>query len=164
MNRTILIALILYLSVFNAFAQGRDDGNDRARQKVRGTTIKMTPPEKFVQSEDFSGFVDEASGVSIIVFEKLDVACSIYAKNLDEAYFESEGLKLQRTEVIESGSRKEYLYECTTVVEGISMYRLFFLTGDASHTIISVTNVVAEVYDEMYPKIYKSLLSIQDEK
>jgi hypothetical protein len=73
-------------------------------------------------------------------------------------------LELQRTEVIETGSRKEYLFECTTVVEGISMYRLFFLTGEASHTIISVTNVLAEVYDEMYPKIYKSLLSIENEK
>jgi hypothetical protein len=55
-NRTIVIALILLFSVFNAFAQGRE-GNERARQKVKGTTIRMTPPDKFVQSEDFTGFM-----------------------------------------------------------------------------------------------------------
>lgn len=163
MNRSIVFVVILYLSVFNAFAQGRQ-GGERTRQKVKGTTVKMTPPKDFVQSNDFTGFINETTGVSIVVFETLDIASSIYANNLDEAYFESEGLELQRKEVIESGNRKEYLFECTTEVEGIPMYRLFFITGDTSHTIISVTNVLAEVYDEMYPKIYKSLLSIQNEK
>ncbi|MDG5799004.1 hypothetical protein QA597_01340 [Marinilabiliaceae bacterium ANBcel2] len=161
--RITILTAIVYLSAFNLSAQERRKAESK-QEKIRETSVSMTPPQNFVQSEEFTGFMDEASGVSIIVFDKLDIASSIYAAKLDEEYFNSQGLELKRKEMIESDNRKEYLFECTTVIEGIPMYRLFFITGDTSHTIISVTNILAEVYDEIYTKVYKSLLSIKYEK
>ncbi len=157
-----ILFIFFILFTINLPSQDLNGQLDENRRIIDDLGISLVLPPEFKETNKSGRFLHQASGTSLIVYKTDQIAYQIYKDSLNERYFNSQNLILLQKEFITEGEMDGYLFECSTVINEVPFTRLFFVTGDINQTILVIVNLLTKVYDEIYPTIYNSFLTLRD--
>jgi len=134
--------------------------------KVPNTSITITPPEHFMMSNQFSGFIHAGTGSTILIQEKIGIPFVYYKGENAKENFESQGVTLVEERALKTNLGKPcYVYVLSfKVIEAekeIVFERILLLTGDYNNTIVLNANYPVMVKEVIFEVLMNSLLSVE---
>lgn len=135
------------------------------RQEIKGTTVSIIPPDGFVVSADFNGFINVNASATIIAME-IPTKPYVY---LDEAIIktdlESQGASIiSREKVKTNNGDSALLYLLHFTASNYPLERVVLLTGDYNKSYFLMANYPRSIHDLIYSYIKDCMLTIQFKK
>jgi hypothetical protein len=117
----------------------------------------MIPPEGFAPVATFSGFMQEATGASIMINEIPAPYASI-AESFTASALAAKGMKLISQKKIQLNGAEARLLKISQVANGIPYLKTMLVFGDDSNTVL-VNGIYPKASKAVEPMIEKALLS-----
>lgn len=130
-----------------------------AAEVVPGTSITLEPPIGFSLSKQFTGFVNEQSGATIMINE-MPAPLSEIQHTFIPDLLKTKGVILQATEQATSHERKVWLYKIAQNANGVDFSKWILLQGDSKRSVMIVGTYLTSSEKEFGDVIKKSLMSI----
>lgn len=121
-----------------------------AGERLPGTRISLTPPEGFVKSQRFTGFMLPERQASIMVTPMLGVPFSTTSQALSDEALARQGMEVTRRVSQTLNSLHKKLVYVSQVAGGVGIYKWLMVIGDDSGSEIVVAS---------FPKMHQSKLS-----
>ena len=158
------IIIFLFL-ITNTFCYSQQLGASEPI-KMPNTSVTITPPEHFIMSNQFAGFIHMATGSTILVQETEGVPFVYYKGENASENFEKQGVTLVEERTLKTNSGKPcYAYVLSFKVEEsgkeVVFERILLLTGDYNKTIMLNANYPVIVKELIFEVLMNSLLSVE---
>jgi len=129
--------------------------------QVPGTGVSLSPPPGFKAAERFAGFVDAATGASIMINEIPGPFGEVTAAFRDPKLLGARGLELLDTESLAIGGEPALLVHAAQQVQGVR-YRKWMLAVDhAGGTTLIAANYPADAADTVEEALRAALLGTE---
>ncbi len=132
-------------------------GQTEKHSKVLGTKCSMIAPSGFIVASNFSGFMNVASGASIMINE-IPTAYQTMADGFTADAMKTKGITLLSKETIDFNNAKGTLIYGSQAANGIIYLKQILLFGDKNGTVI-VNGIYPEALKDIEPEIKNALLS-----
>ena len=161
--KSIFLKLIIFtwmiLQGFYAFSQEDDQ---LPQVVVPNTQVKIAPPEHFVLSDQFTGFIHGNTASTILITEMPNTNVVMVMESMEQADLSSQGVtKISEEEVTLNSGDKGTIFLVSFVVDDIPFERMMFFTGDYQNTIKVDVNYPAKFKSLVYDALKASLLTVE---
>jgi hypothetical protein len=147
--------LIILLNIFVSNALGSE--------RVTGTQIVIDPPTYLEPAKQFSGYVDEEYGTSIMIAE-IPGPINEVMKGMNKKGFANKGVTLLSTEDIKLGNDSAKLMKLSQTAYELDFTKWMVLLGDDTKSIIIAASFQTELSSEVSDKLKKTILTSRWER
>lgn len=125
---------------------------------VKGTKVNLVKPEGFVESSNFPGFQQNATGASIVVTE-FPGAYSDVASGFTEENLKPRGMNLISKEKISIDSYQGFLIKFTQKADGQEYGKLGVIFGDDKESVFIVASFPVDLEKDLSTVLKDSIVS-----
>lgn len=166
--------LLIFVCTVQSFVQAQDDSvsTEALYKEPESYPVNLsvlTPPEGFVVSDQFNGYIHYQAGAAIIMTLVKNVSYLHVAKGMtDDFYRENQLTKLNERAIVTDNGTKGIIYKFSFRLQETDFIRYMVYAGGLNETLwLSIT--YPKMVDElMEPEIIKSIqtinLRVADEK
>jgi hypothetical protein len=137
---------------------------DTTYRTFKNTEIRFLPPKHFVEfsSEERSGYMHTGTAANIVAAEYQQTPYLITSDTLKQHHLDNQDAQLFGQQMVKTHSGYPgKLYFARFYVDGISIIRIMFFTGDYNRTVFIQANY-PEVFDPLIRQVLiQSLLSVE---
>ena len=134
-----------------------------AAERVNGTQIVIEPPTFLEPATQFSGYVDEEYGTSIMITE-IPGPFNEVIKGMTKEGFESKGVTLVSTEDIKLGKDSAKLIKLYQTAYELEFTKWMLIFGDSTKSIIIAASFQTDLSDEVSNKLKETILTARWER
>lgn len=166
----IVFFIFLQFSYFNCVAQNSNlpssDVNDSSSfypepEVIQANLAMLTPPDGFVASSDFDGYINMNMGAAILMSVIDNISYSILKASMTDSFFiENNMNKLSERQLMITEDIGGVLYKCQFAAQGHEFIRMIVYAGDLTKTLWLNITYPLIVDEQLEPAIMKSLQSI----
>ena len=187
MNKVIVSVLLFVMTALGAFSQEQEPQQNSQSSQTAGmgsalssltavsegfvydeskmvaipnTNIRIQPPEYFKYSDSVPGFLHVGTMSSIQVEEVVGTSYLLISREMDSAYFASQGMRLISVEpvVMHDGS-DGLLFTAEMKLKGFVFERLILMSGDYHFTMWINAGYIKLMSNKLKPIILQSMLT-----
>lgn len=129
------------------------------RQEVKGTAYSLVPPKGFTPSNMFVGFMNAASGASIMVTE-MPAPFSAISAGLNAEGLKTQGMILKDKQAIDFNGGRAIFITATQQAYGTTYHKQMLAFGDDTGSVL-INGIYPEAARHLESSIKESLLSIR---
>jgi len=135
-NTALVAVAAIVLTVFAITSQGRADQAAGEITFIPGKTLGMKPPAGFELSTKFSGFLDPASGSSLLLVELPPEAYKEIAAGMTSKALADKGITVATSEPIKLGGVDGLIVKGTQTAQGKQVNKWILVLGAPAATVI----------------------------
>lgn len=146
----LIVLTLLFVIPILGFSQENDSIAYKEPEALAASLSMFTPPEGFVPSEQFNGYIHYKIGAAIIMTLITETSYPLIAKGMTQEFFDENKLHyINESEVLTDNGTKGIKYKFSFTLEKHEYIRYMIYVGDLNQTLwLNIT----------YPKLVDDLL------